>query len=384
MLDGLQEVEFGGAEFFLGSSTYASLSKKTLVAAYTDNGKSVLIEIDPTSNTWKDLDLPLQSITFDALARLSDTSFLALGSTAFSPKALYRVDLAPQVLLQKLRSSSEEDFDESVFSKPEHIYCLPADGNRETGVHGFFFPPHNRAYQAPEGTKPPLIILSHGGPTGHHSPGLALTSQYWTSRGFALFLLNYRGSSGHGRKYREALNTNWGLFEPEDAVNAADFLGRYGRIDRTRVGIQGGSAGGYCVCQAITIYPKAFAAAVSLYGISDLSGLIATTHKFEAGYPEMLLFKPGQSQSERDAIVKDRSALTHVDKIETPLLMLHGREDKVVPLEQAELIRDAMEKRGREVRLVVFDGESHGFRKPENLVTTLDEEMAWWRKTLVG
>lgn len=382
-LKGLEQAEFGGAEFILGSNTYALLSPTKLVAAYTENGASILIQADLDTNEWKCLDLPIESVTFDAIWPIDENSFLVIGATAYEPKALYRVDLQPSAKLTKLRDSSDEAFDSSIFSKAEHIFAVPEGGKSEDGVHGIFYPPHNPDYKGLDGTKPPLIILSHGGPTSHFNPALTLTTQYWTSRGYAFFLLNYRGSSGHGRIYREALNSNWGIYDAEDAVNAASYLAKAGKVDGTKVGIQGGSAGGYCVLQCMHMFPKSFASAISLYGISSLHALIATTHKFEARYMDRLLFKDGQSQEERDAIVKDRSALTHVDKIETPLLLLHGREDKVVPLDQAELIRDAMKKRGRQVQLVVYEGEGHGFRKLENVIDALAQQEKWWRKTLV-
>jgi dipeptidyl aminopeptidase/acylaminoacyl peptidase len=250
-------------------------------------------------------------------------------------------------------------------------------------AHGFFFPPYNQNFRGPENTLPPLIVNSHGGPTGHFSPGLSLETQYFTSRGYAVILVNYRGSSAHGGPYRDALNSKWGLYDTDDMAYAVKCLASQGKVDASRAGIRGGSAGGYAVLQSITQFPEAFAGAVSNYGISSLKGLIDETHKFESLYMDNLLFTPGMSEEDRTKVVRERSPINYADRIKTPLLLLHGSVDKVVPPGQSEMIRDTILSRNGTTKMVVFEGEGHGFRQAKNRMTALEEEEAWWRKTLV-
>jgi dipeptidyl aminopeptidase/acylaminoacyl peptidase len=351
-----------------------------MVATYNKYGKSTLVTIDIIKEKWDYLQLPLDDITSDALWPISRNSFLVIGGGVTTPRALYRIDLDPEVTMWKLRESSSGSFPAAIFSKPEHI-LFPTSNN--VAAHGYFHPPHSLRFQGPESTSPPLIVSPHGGPTGHYYPGLSLETQYWTSRGFAVLLLNYRGSSGHGGAYRTSLQGKWGIFDTEDAVNAVKYLSSQGKIDGSRVGIRGGSSGGYVVLQAICNFPTVFAGATSLYGISHLRSLIEETHKFESHYAERLLFQPGMSEKERATIVEERSPLNHVDHIQSPLLLLHGSIDKVVPLQQSEKIKDALISRGGMAKLVVFEGEGHGFRLAKNRLTALEEERKWWRKTLV-
>jgi len=215
-------------------------------------------------------------------------AFLLIGSGTDSPDALYLVNVHEgsdhengtlKAFNTMLKSSLNTELPGTTFSFPEHV---TVEGGQSAKTYGFFFPPQNPSYKAPENSLPPLIILSHGGPTSHFGPGLALQTQFWTSRGYAVFCLNYRGSSGYGRAYIEELDGNWGIADVADAVACVRFLGD--RIDTSRVGIRGGSAGGYCVLQALCDEEtnSTWAGGVSAYGISDLHGLVEDTHKFES------------------------------------------------------------------------------------------------------
>lgn len=360
----------------LRSHTYAILSNSTLIAAPTKEARNDLIAVDLSSGEWKSLDLPLSEVTSDAVAALSDSSFVVIGSGPTSLKALYLVDVKPTAGMKKLKASLESDLPESIVSIPEHIN-FPSSG--ET-ANGFFYPPRNSEYQSPSDQLPPLIVLVHGGPTGHRSDGLSFEVQYWTTRGYAVFQLNYRGSSGYGRDYRNLLNHVWGIADADDAANCAEHL--RDRIDITRVGVTGGSAGGYTTIQGLCATPM-WASGVSLFGISDMHAMLTSTHKFESHYLDLLVYDDGMTEAEKEQRLRDRSAISHADLIKSPLLLLQGAEDKVVPPDQAEKLAEKVEAAGTEVKLIIFEGEGHGFRFGKNIKRTLEESEAWWRKTLV-
>ncbi|KAK9416086.1 putative Alpha/Beta hydrolase protein [Seiridium unicorne] len=383
ILPGLETVEFGSAKFACGSHTYTLLSEKTLVASVTDNGSDKLISVDLDTLTYKQLDLPFVSVLYDGVERSSDDSFLLVANSHTSPDVLCEVQLCgDDVQYTTLRTSTDIKYPSSVFSKPEPIR-FPAKNGHDRDVVGFFWPPHNSNFQAPEGEKPPLIIQSHGGPTGHTPPALMLSLQYWNARGYATFAINYSGSTGYGKSYRELLNGKWGEIDVDDVAESVQYLVDSGRVDGSRVGIRGGSAGGYMVLQALCTYPDIFAGGVCLFGISEVKLLLETTHKMESRYADMLLFTKDMTEEDRQKVMKDRSPVYHAGNITAPLLILHGEEDKVVPISQADTMYDDMTKRGRDVKLVRFPGEGHGFRSGANRFKSHEEEELWWRKTLV-
>jgi len=242
-----------------------------------------------------------------------------------------------------------------------------------------YYPPTNPEYTGPDGEKPPCVINAHGGPTGSANQVLSWLKQFFTSRGFAWLDVNYRGSSGYGRNYIERLAGNWGVVDVGDCVLAAQQLSKT-HIDGQRVFIRGGSAGGFTTLAAICTDPDVFAGATSLYGISDLRILVNDTHKFESKYMDKLL---GGTIKEIPKVYEDRSPVTHADKIKTPLLILQGSEDKVVPPNQAETIAKSIQGRKGEVKYVVYPGEQHGWRKSETIEKALEEELAWY-KHLIG
>lgn len=215
------------------------------------------------------------------------------------------------------------------------------------------------------------------------SKGINLETQYWTSRGYAVVAINYAGSSGYGRAYRDSLNGQWGVNDVEDTANCIAHLSTLNLIDSTRVGILGGSAGGYGVLAALCDYPSLFAGGVSLYGISNVSTLVADTHKFESRYADKLLFPKDASEKEKERIMVERSPCFRAEKIKAPILLLQGEEDKIVPPNQAREMEEAIRESGGVVKLVLFEGEGHGFRGKESMGRAKREEEAWWRKTLL-
>ncbi|KAL9089975.1 MAG: hypothetical protein Q9165_005504 [Trypethelium subeluteriae] len=386
---GLEDVSFSHCEWFLGSCSYVPLTPETLVASYTKDAQNHLILLHVPSLTTKSLDLPLTCIYVDspltAMAALSTTAFLVIGRTDTQPWTLYLINTTSPSLSHPLKASTDTSSLIPYFSTPTHL-SFPRPSSSPfpgTKTHGFFFSPHNPSFSAPPNIKPPLIIEGHGGPTSHCTPGLNLTTQFDTSRGYAVLLLNYGGSSGYSKDYREELNSRFGLLDPLDAVAAASWLAENGYVDGDRVGIRGGSAGGYLVLQSLVSYPSALAGGVSYYGIGDMGRLIATTHKFESKYLDGLMFAPGMSEKEQEERLRERSPQFHAEKIRAPVLLLQGDADAIVPKGQAEEMARTVRENGGEVRLVIFEGEGHGFLRSDTLKRAKDEEEAWWRKALV-
>jgi dipeptidyl aminopeptidase/acylaminoacyl peptidase len=289
--------------------------------------------------------------------------------------------------MKLLKSSTDVAIPNSFVSKPEHISAPRLDPTLDDvkETYALYNPPNNPDYVAPKGTLPPAILLMHGGPTSLSTPGLSLAIQYWTTRGYALVQVNYVGSSGYGRAYRDALNGKWGISDVQDAASVAGYLVYNGYIDGDRMGIVGGSSGGYVALQALCSFPRVWAGGISLYGISGLEILYKTTHKFEAHYMDYLLFGGSKSidDKEKEALFHDRSPCYHADKITAPTLLLQGSDDKVVPPGQAVEMEKSIRDNGGDVRLVMFEGEGHGFRKAPNVLKAKEEEEAWWTKTLV-
>jgi len=385
LLPGLESAEFGTDSWTVGCQSYVFLTEDTIVAAPVQNGKYQLVYIDLETQDWATLDVPLVEHRMDCLAPLSATAFIAIGSGYTTPRGLYDIeileDLETEVTL--VRSSVDEHFPEAIFSKPVPIrFTTLKAPHRE--VHGFFWPPHNPRFTAPEGERPPLIISSHGGPTGHTSPGLEMRYQYFTSRGYAYFAINYTGSSGHGKAYREALFGEWGILDRDDAAEAVDYLAWSGRIDRQRVGIEGGSAGGYNTLCSLTWHPTVFAGGVAYCGVSDVKDLNEKTHKLESHYLEVLLRLKGRTPGEQEALFEARSPLYHAESITAPLLLVHGDADVVVPIEQSKEIRRKIRGRGGDAELVVLGGEGHMFKRAESWATIVLEAEKWWKKTLLA
>ncbi len=272
------------------------------------------------------------------------------------------------------RCHSEARLATDAVSTGTPMHYTTGDGEQ---AHGVFYAPRNPACQAPEGERPPLIVAVHGGPTGCARTGYNPAIQYWTSRGFAFFDVNHRGSTGFGRRFRHALYGQWGVVDVEDIINGVKALIERGAVDPERVVIRGGSAGGYAVLAAL-VHSDLFSAGTSYYGVSDLSLLAADTHKFESRYLDQLI----GPWPEAETVYRERSPIHHIDRINAPVLLLQGSEDKVVPPNQAEAIFDRLKARNPDSDLILFENEGHGFRQPANQIHALQSELAFYQRVL--
>ncbi|MDW3217492.1 MAG: S9 family peptidase [Acidimicrobiales bacterium] len=267
-------------------------------------------------------------------------------------------------------------FDRGFLVEPEFISFPTGDGGTET-AHGLYYPPANPDHRAPDGERPPLLVLAHGGPTAQARRQLQTAILFWTSRGIAVVDVDYRGSTGYGREYRQALDGRWGVADVEDCVAAARHLADRGDVDADRLMIRGGSAGGFTVLSALAFH-DVFAVGASRYGVADLEALATETHKFEARYLDSLVGPYPEAKDVYDA----RSPINHVDRFAAPMIVLQGDEDEVVPPNQSEMIVDALRAKGIEVEYLLFEGEQHGFRKAENIVAALEAELAFFGRIL--
>lgn len=269
-----------------------------------------------------------------------------------------------------IRPSSEAEVDPGFVSVAQPLTWTTHDGEQ---AHGFFHPPTNPHHVAPPEDLPPLIVNVHPGPTSAARPGLSIPVHFWTSRGFAVLDVNHRGSTGFGRNYRERLNGHWGVMDVSDCVDGARYLVERGLVDPKRMAIRGASAGGFTALMALAT-TDVFSAGTSIYGVTDLKGLLEHTHKFESHYPLLLL----GADSVDSPRVKERSPLTLASSIHAPLLLLHGAQDRVVPLEQAQALHDVLVEEGVPVTLKVFDNEGHGFRTAENIKDSWESELSFY------
>ena len=359
--------ELGTTSWLFGMSTYAFESERRIVCQVRANGLGRLVTVDPQDKRVQDLATPYTAFAPYIQAR-AGKAFTIAGSPTEMP-ALIAVDLNDG-RVDVIRRSGEVPVAPTYLSMPAAIE-FPTEGG--VTAHAFFYPPANPDYEAPAGELPPLIVYVHGGPTGSVSNALDLGDQFWTSRGFGYLVVNYGGSSGYGRDYRQRLNGQWGVVDVEDSVNGARYLVDRGLADGNRVAITGGSAGGYTVLRALTS-THYFKAGASHYGISDLEVFHSDTHKFESMYDQGLI---GRWPEERH-IYRERSAIHYLDRITAPVILFQGLEDKIVPPNQAELIVDALRKKGLPVAYIPFEGEQHGFRIAKNIKRALEAELYFY------
>jgi dipeptidyl aminopeptidase/acylaminoacyl peptidase len=270
-----------------------------------------------------------------------------------------------------LRHSTKVDVDANYLSTPQTIE-FPTEKNLT--AHAFFYPPKNKDFRGPSGERPPLMVISHGGPTGATSSELYLMYQYWTSRGFALADVNYGGSTGYGREYRRRLDGQWGIVDVDDCVNCARYLVKSGHVDANRIIIRGESAGGYTTLAALT-FRDFFKAGASYYGIGDLEAA-QDTHKFESHYSDSLV----APYPDRRDIYQERSPINFVQRLSCPVIFFQGSEDKVVLPNQAEMMVNALRQKGVPVAYILFQGEQHGFRKAENMKRALEAELYFYSR----
>ena len=361
-----RDAEFGRPEWVFGTATWAFAGPSRIVAAYTQEGRWHLAVVDAVTGTWQDIAGDWQP--HDWLTATATHAILVAG-TDTAPDAVVRVDLESGAV-ETLRSSSTVQVAPGYLSAPLAI-DFPSDGRL---AHAFYFAPRNMDVEPRADERPPLMVISHGGPTTATIPTLDLRVQFWTSRGFAVVDVNYGGSSGYGRQYRERLRGQWGVVDVADAVNAARYLVREGKADPDRLIIRGGSAGGYTTFAALTCHPDVFSAGAGYYGVSDLEALAQDTHKFESRYLDSLV---GPYPEMRE-LYRARSPIHFVDRLSCALILFQGLEDKVVPPNQSQMMADAVRAKGRPVAYLTFEGEQHGFRKAETIVRSLEAELYFY------
>jgi dipeptidyl aminopeptidase/acylaminoacyl peptidase len=366
------EAEFAGPHWSFGLSTYAFLSGGRIACVYTKDGIEHLGIVRRASGRVEPIDLPFTWFGHGGtLASDGGDRLVFVGATPLQSPAVVTLDVASG-RLDVVKESVTERVDPRYLSSPEPIE-FPTDGGLT--AHALFYPPRNGDYTAPEGTRPPLLVTSHGGPTSATSSELRLGIQFWTSRGFAVADVNYGGSTGYGRAYRERLRGNWGIVDTADCINAARHLERAGRVDGRRMAIRGGSAGGYTTLCAL-VFHDVFAAGASYYGVADLEALAKETHKFESRYLDSLV----GPYPEARGTYRRRSPIHFADRLSCPVILLQGLEDRVVPPSQAEVMVAALREKKLPFAYVTFEGEQHGFRKAENIRRALEAECYFYAK----
>lgn len=362
------EAEFGTPAWVFGMSTYAFQSVDTIACIVGYGDHDGLATIDTRQSSFHPIQTPYSDLS-DIRARGSEVVFL--GGSSSEPTAIVQMDTASGKH-EVVKRSSDLSVDRGYISTPESIEFPTENG---LTAHAFYYPPHNEDFQAPPGELPPLIVRSHGGPTGASSTSFSLSIQYWTSRGFAIADVNYGGSSGYGRSYRRRLNGQWGVVDVDDCVNAARYLVEKGLADPNRLIIVGGSAGGYTTLSALA-FRDTFKAGASHFGLADLVPFVNDTHKFESRYLDGLI----GPYPERADLYRERSAINSTDQLSCPIILFQGLDDKVVPPNQAELMVEAMREKGLPYAYVAYEGEGHGFRKAENIKRTLDGELYFYSR----
>ncbi len=361
--------ELGAPQWTFGMSTYAFESEQRIVCQVRSQGLTRLATVDLQRGRLEPVDTPFTAYSATIQAR-SGRAYTIAGSPT-EPMAVIAANLETG-MVDVLRRSAERAVDPTYISVPEAIE-FPTEGG--VTANAFFYRPVNPQYTAPAGELPPLIVYVHGGPTSAVSNALDISDQFWTTRGFAYLVVNYGGSTGFGREYRQRLNGLWGVVDVDDSVNGARYLIDRGLVDGNRVAITGGSAGGYTVLRALTS-TDFFKAGASHFGISDLEVFHKDTHKFESMYDQSLL---GRWPEDRD-VYRERSAIHSVDRITAPVILFQGLEDKIVPPNQAEVIVEALRKKGLPVAYLPFEGEQHGFRIARNIKRALEGELYFYSK----
>jgi dipeptidyl aminopeptidase/acylaminoacyl peptidase len=357
-----------------GARSYGFAGDGRIVTAYDSRGRTSFGMLDPDSGALRPLPVPHDALWGGPYVVVEGSTVVFVAGSATIPPQLVRLELESGEW-EAVRTSADVPVDRSYFSIPESIE-FPTEGGLT--AFAFHYPPTSPDFAAPEGERPPLIVKSHGGPTGNASAIFDLEVQYWTSRGFAVVDVDYGGSTGYGRAYRERLNGQWGVVDLADCVNAARYLVERGDADGERLLVTGGSAGGYTTICALT-FTDDFAAGATYFGIADLEQFGGgETHKFELEYEHTLV----GPYPERADLYRERSPIHFVDRIRTPMLVLQGSEDHVVPPSQAELIVGALEERGVPHAYLLFEGEGHGFRKAENIVASLEAELSFYAQIL--
>ena len=370
-----KDAEFGAPQWTFGMSTYALIGPRRLLCSYASRGNWQLLILDADTGAHAPVETPYTWLS--GLRGADGRAVLAAGSPISAPSFVHLdVDTGR---LQTLRRSTELEIDPGYVSTPEPIEFPTEHG---CTAHGFFYRARNRDFAAEPGERPPLLVKVHGGPTAAAGCVLSLGIQYWTSRGFAVLDVNYGGSTGYGRAYRDRLRGQWGVVDVDDCVNGASYLVRRAEVDPRRLAITGGSAGGYTALCALTLR-DVFSAGASHYGISDLEVMArdareGNPHKFESRYDEGLVapYPAGI------AIYRERSPIHHADRLSCPVIFLQGLDDRVVLPNQAERMVEVLRTKRLPVAYIAFEGEGHGFRRAASIKRALDAELYFYSRVL--
>jgi dipeptidyl aminopeptidase/acylaminoacyl peptidase len=367
-----RDAEFSGPDWAFGQSSFVFLDDRRIVAVCSEQNLDRLAVLSAGVGEPVFVDaLPFTSLASLSLER--DGSIVAIGASPVDAPAVVRIDVEVGSF-EVLRASREATVGEGYLSVPEPIE-FPTEGGRS--AHAFFYAPRNADFAGADDERPPLIVMSHGGPTGATHSVLDLGLQYWTSRGFAVVDVNYGGSTGYGRAYRERLQGEWGIVDVDDCVNAARWLASEGRVDGDRMVIRGGSAGGYTTLAALT-FRDVFAGGASHFGVADAAALAEDTHKFESRYLDGLI----GPYPEAKEVYAERSPIHHTDRLDRPMILFQGLEDKVVPPEQAEMMAEALRMKGIPFAYVAFEGEQHGFRQAATIKRVAEAELWFYGRVL--
>jgi dipeptidyl aminopeptidase/acylaminoacyl peptidase len=363
-----RRAEFGVPQWGLGMTTYAVIDATRLLCAWTARGAWRLGELDAESHQLTPLDLPYNAITN---VQTNATRVVFIAGSPTQEAAVVELNLKTR-RVRTLRESRQTALDPAYVSIPRAVEFPTED---DLTAHGFYYPPRNPAYRAPAGERPPLLVMSHGGPTSAVTNTLNPRYQYWTSRGFAVLDVNYGGSSGYGRAYRQRLQGRWGIVDVDDCVHGARYLTAHGMADGRRLAIRGGSAGGYTTLAALA-FRDIFSAGASQFGVSDLEALARETHKFESRYLDRLI---GPYPARKD-LYRARSPIHHINHIAAPMILFQGLEDRVVPPNQAEMMVAGLTKKGLPVAYLAFEGEGHGFRRAETIIRAQEAELYFYAR----
>ena len=362
------EAEFGLPQWAFGMRTYEFASPSRVICTYIKRGISYLGDLDTATGKLQTIETQFSDIGGIQVSA-NRAVFVAASPTEMS--AIVSLDLST-FEIEVLRRASDLVIDPGYISPPQAIEFPTANA---LTANALFYPPRNRDFVAPEGERPPLLVMSHGGPTAATSPALSLGIQYWTSRGIGILDVNYGGSTGYGRAYRERLNGQWGVVDVDDCSNGALYLAKQGLIDGDRLAIRGGSAGGYTTLCALT-FRNVFKAGASHFGVSDLEALSLDTHKFESRYSDRLV---GPFPEARE-LYRERSPIHFTDRLSVPVIFFQGLEDRIVPPNQAEMMVAALRAKGLPVAYLAFEGEQHGFRQAANIKRALDGEFYFYSR----
>lgn len=359
--------DFGLPHWQFGMRTYTIMDPRTAVVSFAVDGDWRLALFDLESGKATPIDLPW--VSFDGIVG-AGRKVVFTGGRADGPSEVAQLVFGDPNPERVLKRSSDTAPDPADVALAEKIEFMSADGAQ---AHAYYYPPANAGFAVPDGEKPPLIVMGHGGPTGQASRSYSVKAQFWTSRGFAVADVNYGGSTGFGRAYRDRLNGAWGVVDVDDCCAAAAYLAARGDVDPERLIIVGGSAGGYTTLSALA-FRSVFKAGRSSYGIGDLEALARDTHKFESRYLDGLI----GPWPEAKAVYEERSPLRHLDGFDCPVLFLQGSDDMVVPPNQAEMMVDALRAKGLPVAYLLFQGEGHGFRAAEAIQAALHAELSFY------